>query len=347
VHIAPALEEILRAHGRPMSEDDAREALGRLRGVTENGWLVMRMKRPFLLLDGGMLGLYPRDVPGGEARSNRVLGALYELLHAEQRGIPGVEVGRFVTELGDVAEGITPRMLRSLARIDGRFRLSVSGAIGLAEWDSVRVPTQAETLESLIEEGGGSVAVETVRARIVTGSGEPIPRPNLVNIAISVGARVVGDLVVRRSEREGRARSDLVARLVTELPERTAQVFERLLDEVLGQVTPQGSANVEAELAAWETTLRGHAATDCPHIELDQVAAILKGARLLLARLDTLDGDAKALARTAIAYVLCTDDADTDLAVGGLDDDEAVLARVSAALGVPGSNRLLEDSPRS
>lgn len=345
VHIGPALEEILRAHDGPMPDDEAREALAKLRGVSANAWNMMRMKRPFLLLDGGMLGLYPRDVPGGEARSNRVLGALYEWLHAEQRGIPGAEVGRFVTELGDVAEDITPRMLRSLARIDGRFRLSVSGAIGLAEWDSVRVPTQAEMLESLLEEGGGSVAVETVRARIVTGSGEPIPRPSLVTIAISVGARVVGDLVVRRSAREGAARSDLVARVVTELPERTAQVFERLLDEVLGQVTPPSAASVEEELEAWAANLRSHAATDCPHIELDQVAVIAEGARRLLLELDALAGDAKAIAQAAIAYVLCTDDADTDLAVGGLDDDEAVVVRVSAA--VSGSNLVQEDPLRS
>ncbi|MBX3230659.1 MAG: hypothetical protein KIT84_00465 [Labilithrix sp.] len=347
VHIGPALEEILRAHGGPMPDDEAREALAKVRGVSDNTWNMMRMKRPFLLLDGGTLGLYPRDVPGGEARSDRVLGALYEWLHAEQRGMPGPEVGRFVTELGDVAEGITPRMLRSLARIDGRFRLSVSGAIGLAEWDSVRVPTQAEALEALLDEGSGSVAVETVRANICTATGEPLPRSQLVNLAISVGARVAGDVVVRKTETAKVTRSELVTRAVTALPERTAQVFERLLDEVLAQPTPPSAASVEAELEAWAANLRSHAATDCPHIELDQVAGIVKGARVLLRMLDALEGDAKALARTAIAYVLCTDDADTDLAVGGLDDDEAVLARVSAALGVPDSNLGQEDSPRS
>lgn len=346
VHIGPALEEILQTHGGPMPEDDARKSLVRLRGVSTNAWNMMRMKRPFLLLDGGTIGLYPRDVPGGEARLNRVLGTLYEWLNVEQRGMPGPEVERFIAELGDVAEGITPRLLRSVARMDGRFRLSVSGAIGLAEWDSVRVPTQAEMLEALLNEGGGTVSVEAARTRISTAGGDPLPRPQLANLAISIGARVAGDLIVRKSggDRWG-ARSQLAAQVVAQLPERTAQVFERLLDEVLGRQAEPPDVAVEAELAAWATTLRDHAAKDCPHIELDQVSAIVMETQALLGELRTLDGDRKALARTAIAYVLCTDDADTDLAVGGLDDDEAVLERVSAALGLTETNLAQEDSP--
>lgn len=334
VYVAPALEEILRAHGGPMPEDDAREALTKIRGLSMQAWNLMRMKAPFLLLDGATLGLYPRDVPGGEARAKKVLDPLHVWLAAEQAGLPAPDVRRFLTELGEVAEGISPRMFRSIARLDGRFRLSVCGAIGLAQWESVRVPTQAEMLEALLEEGGGAVPVDVVCARILTSAGEPLSRPMLANLAIRVGARLDGPLVLRRTDEEIVMRSPLVANVVADLPERTTVVFERLLDEVAGRVGPAPLDQLANELEGWASSLREHAATDAPHIELEQLESILIGTRALLSRAAHLEGEAWALALAAVRYVVCTDDADTDLSVGGLDDDEAVLARVSAALGV-------------
>jgi hypothetical protein len=350
VHLAPALEEILRAYGMPMAEDQARAALAKIRGVSSNSWNVMRVKRPFLLLDGATIGLYPRDVPGGQARAKQVLGALYEWLFAEQSGLPASDVARFLTELGEPAEGLSPRALRSVARIDGRFRLSVSGAVGLAEWESVRVPTQAEVLEALLEEGGGTASVEAVCARIVTSEGERLTRQSLANLAALVGARLDGSVLVRRASVETPARSELVEHVLSELPERTAAVFEGLLETVLRTAEPPSAAGLSDELERWVAMLQTHAATDSPHIELDQVEAIASEARSLLSRLSHLDGDPRALAVAAIRYVICTDDADTDLGVGGLDDDEAVLGRVSFALGARGvddSNLARKESSRT
>lgn len=335
VHLVPALEEILRGHGGPMAEGDARAALGKIRGASSHGWNVARMQRPFLLLDGGMLGLFPRDVPGGEARSRRVLGALHEWLFAEQKGLPAADVEGFLSELGDIAEGFTPRMLRSAARLDGRFRLNVAGAVGLSEWESVRVPTQREVLEELLQAGGGSVSVDLVRAHIVTSAGEPIARSHIATLASSVGARVDKGFVVRRGEREA-SRSALVAAVLSELPERTAAVFEEMLDAAAGEGAPPHLDGLASELDEWSRELRQRAATDAPHIEAEQVDGIEAGAGALLTRLEALSGEARALAVAAVRYVVCTDDAEGDFAVGGLDDDEAVVARVSEALGVPG-----------
>jgi hypothetical protein len=330
IHVAPALEEILRAHGGPMLEEEARAELEKRRGLSRNTWNLLRNRRPFVVLEDAMIGLFPRDVPGGEARATQVLGALHESLSSCQRGFTPADVARFLADLGGIAAGYTPRILRGVARFDGRFRLSVSGALGLAEWDSVRAPSQRELLEELLHAGGGSVSIHEIRARIVASSGEPMSRPQLTSLACSIGARMRGDFMEWSPEMTDH--SQVISKALIALPERTAAIFGDIVEGELAMREPVSSDGLSNELARWAATLRERAASDAPHIESAQVDAIEAKARKLIADLPALDVDARALTLAAIRYVVRTDDAESDFLVGGLDDDEAVLRAVASTL---------------
>lgn len=332
IQILPALEAILQANGSPMAEDAARAAVEKVRGLGAHTWTMVRIRRPFVLLDGDTIGLFPRDVPGGEERATHVLGALHEWLLAEERGLATGELARFLRDLGDLAKDYTPRVLRAVARLDGRFRLSVAGAIGLAEWESVRVPTQRAMLEALLRDGDGGVAIETARARISTSGGEPISRTQLAALAGSMGARFEGERVVWRPSSPTPERAEIAERALAELAERPAALFETMLDEELTAAEPADLAELAAHLSRWAADLRARARTDAPHIETAQVDLIERIARGLLTRSASLEKDARAVVVAAVRYVVRTDDAESDFLVGGLDDDEAVLSGVTRAL---------------
>jgi hypothetical protein len=157
IHVAPALEEILRAHGGPMLEEEARAELEKRRGLSRNTWNLLRNRRPFVVLEDAMIGLFPRDVPGGEARATQVLGALHESLSSCQRGFTPADVARFLADLGGIAAGYTPRILRGVARFDGRIRHTLYGAKGLSDLDNLSAPNPRELNEEHFHARGRTV----------------------------------------------------------------------------------------------------------------------------------------------------------------------------------------------
>lgn len=84
----------------------------------------------------------------------------------------------------------------SVVRNDSRFRMSISGNVGLADWESVRVPTRAELVKQCMEEGNGRVTVEAIQDRIAAVYGVAPERLHLGQYANRFGGRLDGEWVV-------------------------------------------------------------------------------------------------------------------------------------------------------
>lgn len=103
----------------------------------------------------------------------------------------------------------TPEMCLSILRADSRFRLTVAGNVGLAEWDTVRVPTRREIVEQCIAEGGGKVSIAAVEDRMRALYGDAWDRVHMGAAANRIGGRLAGTTwcwrVGRRVERLAKA----------------------------------------------------------------------------------------------------------------------------------------------
>ncbi len=317
---------ILLAEGEPLLESELMLRFQQLRGVTETSWQMMRFRRPILLMAGDRIGLYPRDVPGGEAAVQAITEALVNQLEAEGRGITQAQLHDFVTEVVPEATGWDPRLCRSVLRLDGRFRLTRGGAVGLAEWPDARVPSQVEALESLLSSHDGTVPTQTALSSIPAQTGEPVTTGSLNFLARSLGADVLGNdvalgLPVAPVFHElSLAYSDITDRM----PESSVAMFVRFASEDCD------IAKVRSELDVWVQWIREEAKTNMC-VERDQVDALFRAALNLLTECeDTSLGERDRRARlAAVRYLACADDAESDISLGGLDDDELVLAAVT------------------
>ena len=92
----------------------------------------------------------------------------------------------------------------SVLRGDPRFRLSQSGAVGLAHWDTVRVPSRAEIVRECLQEADGRVTIEAVQRRIEAYYGAAPERITLGQMANRFGAVLRGEWLEQTdSERSG------------------------------------------------------------------------------------------------------------------------------------------------
>lgn len=163
-NLVDSVRLILERAGGPLPEKQVHDAILQSHGLTETTWSLLRLRAPFVLLGDSMLGLAPRDVPGGAEALEHAVYAVAGALHEEQVGWDRQEVERFVRELGAPWDNWGHRLTRSVLRLAGVFRLTRAGGIGLAEWEDARVPirvareplrarepTSAEVRASLLE----------------------------------------------------------------------------------------------------------------------------------------------------------------------------------------------------
>ncbi len=142
-YLVDAVKTTLEAAGGPMPEREVHDQLLQARGLTDTTWSLLRLRAPFLLMDGAMLGLAPRDIPGGSAAFATLAQAIARALHEEQLGWDRRELEHFVRDFGAPYASWGQRSMRSVLRLSGLFRLTRAGGIGLAEWEHDRVPVRA------------------------------------------------------------------------------------------------------------------------------------------------------------------------------------------------------------
>jgi len=324
LHVDDVITSVLVEAGGPIDENELVERVKRARGLGQHTWTLMRMRRPFLLFGDGRIGLAPRDVSGGEAAIGAFVDAVYAALDKRQQGLSSAELRPYMSARSDW----DLRLARSLLRHDGRFRAAAGGSLGLAEWEDTRAPTQREILEDLMEQHEGIVPVETAIAMVPTASGEPLTRERVGLLANSIRARLVGPCIEWMADRvdEDGALSKLAVRAMANMPETAAEMFRNYL------LRPRSVSELRLALDGWGRVMRMESQRD-RFVEEAQVERVLTVANDLLATITTSsEPDTVTACGAAIEYVVAVDDAQTDTAVGGLDDDEAVLEAVTRVI---------------
>ncbi len=120
---------------------------------------------------------------------------------------------------------------------------------------------------------------------------------------------------------------DAAAELLERVPAESRELVEELLDEpLLSSVVLRGE--VEAHLDLFRSAQREN-----PELDVGQAEALARQCRRLL---DAVGDDAteeqRQLVQVAVRYFVIEDDGDDDIQIGGLDDDEAVVAAVTELL---------------
>lgn len=315
-YVLDVVEGVLDGAGAPLTEADLKERVRETRGLSDLTWSMLRMKPPFLLLDGGRVGLAPRDVPGGIAATKAFTDAAFGWLEGRERGVIARELADFVrTQPGPICDWDI-RLTRSVLRHDGRFRQAHGGGLGLAAWGETRARTQRQAVEQVLA-GRDRVPLDEVIAAVPTVSGDPIPKERLALLVKECGAKLTQGFVVRDAPlRPVPLEPQSWAMCV---PERSAATFEHYLRDA------RPAAALRDALVDWHAALLD---SDSWAIDRDQVRDLFGRAMRLLEKAPEAPE-----VRAAVEYLVCVSDAESDLVVGGLDDDAAVLAVVEAAQG--------------
>lgn len=327
-HVDDAMADELTKAGGPLAEDEVRARVSARRGLTELGWTMIRTRAPFVLFDDGRMGLAPRDVPGSEPAMEKARDAAAAWLEQRDEGAGVADTRLFMASLGEPIASWDARLVRSVLRHDARFRLAHGGGVGLAAWGETRTKTQREVLAELLDAGAGRVRLADVIAALPTASGEPSTRVKVGMLANQLGARLAGDYVVRVDDEAAGAPSlrDVAegARAWAErVPEKASGLFVKLL------VAPRPCAALVAEVDTWEGVMRAHDGDAVDGAQVTRLAA--RGRELLRAAAQEDRTPWAQAARAAVEYLVCVDDGESDLVVGGLDDDEGVLEVVWGA----------------
>lgn len=311
-YIYEIVEEVLRAAGKPLVESTLVEGVRKTRGMADNTWALLRTRAPFLLLEGKRIGLYPRDVPGGDDAGATFCSAVFTWLESRDRGVATAELVRFASTLK--TEITDPKLMRSLLRHDGRFLQARGGGLGLAAWGATRALTQKQVLAQMLQRSP-SLRFEDVVHAVPTASGEPLPRAQVGLLARACGARLVGDVITLESAPAALV-GDATQAAVIRVPERAEAALAQCMQ------APRSRDVLRKALAAWrETLLLSEVAT----VDRPMVRALAIRARVLLdepLRSEARDREVRA----AVEYLVRVDDAECDTIVGGLDDDAAVLS---------------------
>jgi hypothetical protein len=323
VYVRDLVMRILENAGAPVPEDTLLARMQRERGLAEHTWTMFRTRRPLLLFGDGRIGLMPRDVEGGEPAIAAFADDVYRDLDGRQRGLSASELGVIVARHGSWDQ----RMARCLVRHDGRFRCSVNGGVGLAEWGDTRTPTQAKLLEDMLRASEGVLPVEEAIAALPTASGEPLTRNAVGLLANSIRARLVGPCIEWMLDLDNvDPTSGRVSRVLSALPEKAAAEVARF-----SKARHEVDALRQKE-RTWLDEMRTEAARS-PYVELAQVERLHRMAEAVLLRMTTTsDAELLMLGSAAIEYLATVDDAHSDKTLGGLDDDEQVLDVILAEL---------------
>lgn len=197
VFVHDVVEDLLRVAGAPLDKQRLLDQLRARVAVTEYAFPGIFQRPQFVRMDADRVGLMDRDVPGGAGAINEAAEHAENALSRRGRGLSSRHLHREIQLLSDPHSMWTEELTSSVLRADGRFRFSQTGAIGLASWESTRVPTRLELIRSALDEAGGRVSVEAVLSRIEAHYGERPVRASLPPFGMKLGAVLDGEWLTR------------------------------------------------------------------------------------------------------------------------------------------------------
>lgn len=358
VQLLPAVVEILERSGHPMAEDTVFEALGRRTKVLPVTASLLRTMVPVFPLGDGRLGLVERDLPGGSAAVHEAEELLETELRARGRGLTSFQALELVRPLSRAHAEWTESMIGVVPRMSAVL-VSSRWGIGLETWDDCRIPSTADLLRDLLDEGDGATTVARLQAKIVELHGQPAVRATLAGTANSIGAKVRGEWILSREVEEPPPSGDrpqleepavpVELPVPAPVPAPAPRVVSAELPSVSELGVPRASRQLFSKLAHepvgdWDALLdrcARHAAefearlATNEFLPVQDARNILAGLRTLVARvLESGDPLAQRLAWILGRYFEIDADGELDFAIGGLDDDLELFNALTSHLGM-------------
>lgn len=323
MHVRDILTQTLVDAEGPLEESELRARALRRRGFSDFTLTMMLQRAPFVEVERERWGLRTRDLPEGETAAARATEWVIEMLEARACGLTLRDALARLQARSSVFERWTEFMLRSVLRHDPRVVTATQGAVGLAEWDDVRLPSRRDIVIQCLAEGGGRASIETLQTRIAAMYGEAPPKHALAWAGWALGARIVGPDLVMRSGAEGPEVTSLPG-----IPPEAAVLFEAMRAEEPHDLIELGRA-VDQHARRFF-----HEAVTSDAIDLTVVLEAQRSCHALLAHAPEVGDEERRAISAAVRYFLHESDGAWDFTENGLSDDVAVLRAVIDALGL-------------
>lgn len=194
--IHDAAKSIVQSAGAPISWEELARQLRSKLDVSDIALVGLLNRPPFLKTKKRTFGLFERDLPGGIAAMADALDEIEAVLERRQRGVSAKYLHQEIGRMSAVHASWSQEMCLSVVRSDPRFRLTISGNVGLAAWESVRVPSRIDVVQEALGKSEGRVSVAAVQERIEALYDEKPDRVHLGQLANRFGARLDGDWLV-------------------------------------------------------------------------------------------------------------------------------------------------------
>jgi superfamily I DNA/RNA helicase len=197
IHVDDAARKIIETAGEPVSWESLTRQLRAKLDVTDIALVGLLNRPPFLKVSKRMFGLLARDLPGGVDAMAEALDELEAILERRQRGLSAKFVHKELNALSSLHAQWSQEICLAVVRTDPRFRLTISGNVGLASWENVRVPSKLDIVQEALQKANGRVSVAAVQERIEALYGEVPDRIGLGQMANRFGARLDGEWLAR------------------------------------------------------------------------------------------------------------------------------------------------------
>jgi hypothetical protein len=125
--------EVLERADAPVPTRELFERMARVRAVHGQTFNALLRQSPLVLVTEGLVGLAPRDIPGGEEASARAIRLSVGALHAEGGALQVAYLHTLLVDLGAPFDRWTPSLVSSVVRGDARFRVMRDKMVRLRE----------------------------------------------------------------------------------------------------------------------------------------------------------------------------------------------------------------------
>ena len=184
--IADLCEAVLEEAGRPLTKQELRSRIEKVRGLNEN--FLPQISDRVVRVARGHWGLVDRDLGVSRTNQKRALDALARALSSRGRGLHVTELFGALAEIDFTPDPeLDESELLGIAQQDPRFRVGRGQLIGLSQWQSLRRTTLKEAFQLLRESMSGPVGSAQLHQRFCEIIEREIPRANFASRAVISG----------------------------------------------------------------------------------------------------------------------------------------------------------------
>jgi hypothetical protein len=188
LEIHAAICEVLESAGRPLTTEEVRERVSRIRGLATA--FQVHPQGEVIRVGPATWGLRRRDVPFTDQEVQLLCDQLAAYLHEKGSGLHISEIENVLHERAPWAvRGISPHMYFGLARHDARLATTTGGVMYLAAWGETRRETVLDaTAALLLEAGADGLTLDEGHRRLEARIGRKVLRLQFSSAALANGA---------------------------------------------------------------------------------------------------------------------------------------------------------------